>query len=164
MEQEQQETPQDILVNSESYLIRADSGKRFLNYLIDLIIFYILAFGVGIVIAIISPSTIDQLDDSSPFGGLVDRLISLVLYGTYMSIIETVFKGKSLGKLITGTRAVNLDGSPITAGTAFARGFSRAVPFCAFSALGTPCNPWQDKWTDTMVIDEKQSVIIKEQE
>ena len=76
-----------------------------------------------------------------------------------MSIVETLLKGKSIGKFITGTRAVNFDGSRISSGTAFTRGFSRAVPFCAFSAFGTPCNPWQDRWSDTMVIDEKKSSV-----
>jgi uncharacterized RDD family membrane protein YckC len=119
--------------------------------------------GVGVIIALVSPSTIMEMsDDTSPFGSITDRIISLVLYGVYMGIVESIFKGKSLGKLITGTRAVNMDGSPISAGTAFSRGFSRAVPFCAFSAFGSPSNPWQDKWTDTLVIDEKQSTIVKE--
>jgi len=76
-----------------------------------------------------------------------------------MSFVEAVFRGKSLGKLITGTQAVNLDGSSISMATAFGRGFSRAVPFCAFSAFGNPSDPWQDRWTDTMVIDQKLSKI-----
>jgi uncharacterized RDD family membrane protein YckC len=162
MEQTSQETTNDLLDNSESHLIRADTGKRFANYIIDVVVFYLLAMGVGVIIALVSPSTIMEMsDDTSPFGSITDRIISLVLYGVYMGIVESIFKGKSLGKLITGTRAVNMDGSPISAGTAFSRGFSRAVPFCAFSAFGTPCNPWQDKWTDTLVIDEKQSTIVK---
>ena len=73
---------------------------------------------------------------------------------------ETLFKGKSFGKLITGTRAVNLDGSLITVRTAMLRALSRAVPFDVFSALGTTCNPWHDKWTDTMVMDEKRSTNL----
>lgn len=152
-----EETTPDLLNNFENHIVRAESGKRLLNYIIDLAFFYILAIGVGIFIAIASPSSVESLtDESNPIG---DRLLGLVFYGIYMSIVEGLFKGKSLGKLITRTRAVNLDGSRITVGTAIARGFSRAVPFCAFSALGSPCNPWQDKWTDTLVIDEKLSEI-----
>jgi len=146
------------LLNIENYLVRAESGKRFINYVIDLILFYIIAVGIGVVLALISPSTIEGLSDSDGFG-LIDRIITLILYALYMSVIESVFKGKSLGKIITKTRAVNLDGSRISTSTAFARGFSRAVPFCVFSAFGSPCNPWQDKWTNTMVIDEKKSIF-----
>ena len=148
----------DLLTTFDNHVVRADTGKRFVNYIIDFMVFYLLVFGVAIVIVLLSPDTLDGIaeDDSFDLGG---QLLILVLYGLYMGIVEAVFKGKSLGKLITRTRAVNLDGSRITTSTAFTRGLCRAVPFCAFSALGSPCNPWQDKWTDTMVMDERQSDI-----
>ena len=151
-----EQTDNDLLL-AEDFYIRADTGKRLLNYVIDLVLFYLIFFAVGILLAIISPSAIDNLTDDSTAFSLIDRLFTLILYALYMSVVEAVFKGKSLGKLITGTRAVNFDGSRISAGKAFERGFSRAVPFCVFSAFGNPCNPWQDRWTNTMVIDEKKS-------
>lgn len=82
------------------------------------------------------------------------RLVGLFAYALFMGTIEVLTKGKSLSKLITGTRAVNLDDSPIKASKAFARAFSRAVTFCVFWALGAPCASWQERWTDTMVIKE----------
>lgn len=151
------QTGQDILT-FEPELLRASVGKRFANYLIDIVAFYLFAILIGIGIAALFPDAFASYTDS-PGISLIDRLVSLVLYAIFMSVIEAVFKGKSLGKLITKTRAVNLDGSRISAGTAFARGFSRAVPFCAFSAFGTPCDPWQDRWTNTMVIEEKKSIL-----
>ena len=143
-------------INSNDYYVRAKAGKRFLNYLIDLILFYILATVVRVIKYLISPTffqTIGNDSDSSPY----NWIMSIILYAVYMATFETIFKGKSLGKLITGTRAVNLDGSKISMKTALERGFSRAAPFCVFSALGTPCIPWQDKWTNTMVVDERKS-------
>jgi uncharacterized RDD family membrane protein YckC len=86
---------------------------------------------------------------------LAGRLIVLVLYGMYMGLMEAAFKGRSLGKLITGTVAVNEDGSRISGQTALLRGLSRAVPFNAFSALGTPSYPWHDKWNKTYVVEYK---------
>ena len=77
-----------------------------------------------------------------------------------MSAIEAITKGRSLGKIITGTKAVNDDGSNIGSGTAFKRGFSRIVPFEIFTALGSPSYPWHDKWNHTYVIDIKKSSII----
>jgi uncharacterized RDD family membrane protein YckC len=145
------------LLDIEVSFVRASTGKRFANYLIDLIVFYFLFFAVGVVIAIISPSTLDSIPEDDFSFNIMDRLLSVILYAIYMSLVETILKGKSVGKFITGTRAINLDGSRITTGKAFARGFSRAVPFCVFSAFGNPCNPWQDSWTDTMVVDEKLS-------
>ncbi len=139
----------------EESFVRASTGKRLANYLIDLLVFYSLFFALGVVIAIISPSTLENIPDDDLSFTLIDRLLSLVFYALYMSLMEAILKGKSVGKYITGTRAINLDGTRISTSTAFARGFSRAVPFCVFSAFGNPCNPWQDSWTDTMVVDEK---------
>ncbi len=146
----------DLLGTLETPLVRADGGKRFVNYLIDVVCFYILAFAVGILFAVLSPETIEGIGESESFNPM-EQILALVFYALYMALCEIIFKGKSLGKLITGTRAVKLDGSTIDASNAFGRGFSRAVPFCVFSALGTPCIPWQDRWTNTMVIDERQS-------
>ena len=154
----QTEQTSDDLLTIENYFVRADAGKRFLNFLLDLVLFYILTIFIGVVFVLLFPSSLQGLEANDSFG-FFDRIVTLVLYAVYMSVIETVFKGKSLGKVITRTRAVNLDGSRISTGTAFARGFSRAVPFCAFSAFGSPCSPWQDKWTDTMVIEEKKSEL-----
>jgi len=145
----------DILTFEPNY-IRASAGKRFLNYFIDILVFYALFFAIGIVIALLFPASLDSLGDNDPGFGLIDRIITLVIYAVYMGLVEAIFKGKSIGKLITQTRALNLDGTRISVKTAFARGFSRAVPFCVFSAFGTPCDPWQDRWTNTMVVDEKQ--------
>ena len=154
--QTQYEQPIQDILTPEDYRTRTETGKRFLNYLIDLLAFYAIFFVVGMILALSSPTIADNLaeTDTDSFA-LLDRLFTLVLYGLYMSAVEAIFKGKSLGKLITKTRAVNLDGSRISTSTAFARGFSRAVPFCVFSAFGSPCNPWQDKWTNSMVVDEK---------
>lgn len=157
-----QENSSDLLIHFDNSLVRADTGKRFLNYIIDVAVFYVLVFGVGILLVIIFPSSLVSLEDDSFETQIVEQLFAFVFYALYMSAVEAVFKGKSLGKLITRTRAVNMNGSPISIGTAFARGFSRAVPFCVFSAFGSPCNPWQDRWTDTMVVDERQSLLDKE--
>ena len=73
-------------------------------------------------------------------------------YIFYYTICETAFKGYTLGKIITGTRAVRNDGSNLTFKDAILRSLSRIVPFEVFSGLGSPCNPWHDTWTKTMVI------------
>ena len=150
---------QENLLAEEVTLAQASQGKRLANYIIDLVLFYILMFCVGIVIAMFNPAFLDSMDDSSG-AKLLDRLVSLILYGIYMGVMEGVFKGRTLGKVITGTRVVNEDGSAITFGTAFKRGLCRMVPFTPFSALSKPCYPWHDQWTNTYVIDVKQSVLL----
>jgi uncharacterized RDD family membrane protein YckC len=151
-------TQQNILVDIEPQLVQASSGKRLANYFIDLILFYILVFIAGMIIATVSPESLenDTLFSDNVF---LDRLLSLLIFGVYMSFVEGIFKGRTLGKLITGTKAVNADGSTISFATALGRGFSRMVPFEPFSALGNPPYPWHDKWTNTYVIDVRQSSL-----
>lgn len=150
------ETPNDF--TSTIDLVRASSGKRFVNYLVDVFFFYVIIVLIGAAIGIFAPEWIEFLDSTDPIYNLVGRILSLVLYALYMGAIEAMLDGKSIGKLVTRTRAVKLNGDKINAGLAFARGAYRAVPFAAFSAFGDPSDPWQDRWTDTMVIDENLSV------
>jgi uncharacterized RDD family membrane protein YckC len=143
---------EDLLAMEVNYE-RASTGRRFANYIIDFIVFYVVIILLAIILGIFAPTLIEELTDDNSSLGLLDRIVTLILYAVFMSINEIWFKGKSVGKYITKTRAVNVDGSRISASTAFARGFSRAVPFCALSAFGNPCNPWQDKWTNTIVVN-----------
>ena len=154
---------QHLFADAEYQVVQASSGKRFANYLIDLIGFYMLAFMTGIVIGLVSPETINAIDEESVELTILENLASLLIFVLYMSGMETIFKGKTLGKLLTGTRAVNEDGSNITAKTALLRGLSRVVPFEPFSALGNTAYPWHDKWTKTYVIDERKSNRPEEQ-
>ncbi|WP_152268673.1 RDD family protein [Agriterribacter humi] len=142
-----------------THIVQAGTGKRFANYIIDVIVFYIVVFFLGMVVAVIDPSLLLWMEATDAGTNLLSSLISLLLYGIIMGITEAITGGRSLGKLITGTRAVNADGSPVSMQTAFWRGLCRAVPFEAFSALGAPSYPWHDKWTNTYVIDIKQSVL-----
>ena len=132
---------------------RASSGKRFANYIIDTIVFYIVAFGLGIVIGILKPNLLVGVDDLSL------RLVLLLFYGIVMFMTEAMSNGRSIGKLITGTRAVNVDGTDMSFQKAFVRNIVRAIPFNALSAFGTPSIPWHDRWSDTMVVDEKKLAL-----
>ncbi|RPE05943.1 RDD family protein [Chitinophaga lutea] len=155
------ESTQEHLLADEAVvnLEMASSGKRFANYLIDIASFYAFIFALSLIIVIFNPTFFDVFENASAGVDLLDRLVTLLLYGLYMGTVEAVFKGRTLGKLLTGTRAVNEDGSTISMGTAFKRGIIRAIPFNAFSALGNPCYPWQDKWSDTYVVDVKKSIL-----
>jgi uncharacterized RDD family membrane protein YckC len=154
MENTLQGTPyQENLLDDVDYtLVPASSGRRLANYLIDLIVFYI-AWKVffryiGLKIAM---SMIGE-DESKASIYLKVLLIAVVFEVTLMSAIEFVGGGRSLGKILTRTRAVNDDGTPITFKTAVLRRLTRMVPFEAFSALGAQAEPWHDRWTNTRVI------------
>jgi uncharacterized RDD family membrane protein YckC len=161
MENTLQGTPyQENLLDEVDYtLVPASSGKRLANYLIDLFVFYI-AWKVffryiGLKIAM---SMIGE-DEGKASIYLKVLLIAVVFEVTLMSAIEFVGGGRSLGKLLTRTRAVNDDGTPITFKTAVLRRLSRMVPFEAFSALGAQAEPWHDRWTNTRVIEERDSTL-----
>src|SRR5579862_2774182 len=152
-----QSEEEHIFDDMQYHLVQASTAKRLANYLIDLLAFYVFTFLLVMFLAVVNPSLLDAVNENRSGFGLIERLIVLVLYGFFMFLIEAVFKGKSLGKLISGTRAVREDGTLLTVKDAMLRGLSRMVPFEAFSALGSPSYPWHDKWSKTYVIDEKQS-------
>jgi uncharacterized RDD family membrane protein YckC len=139
---------------------RASTSKRFANYIIDLIAFYLAAIFLVFVLEMLKPGIISNAN----IDGFADRLISLLLYGLVMFLVEAILQGKSLGKLITGTRAVNRNGGTPTLGQFLGRNFIRAVPFNAFSALGRPCKPWHDSGSGTIVIDEKLLALQQRKE
>lgn len=130
---------------------RASSGKRLANYVIDLIAFYAITFFIGAMFEIAMPGSISTLNIDST----VERLINMFFYGLVMFVIELVFQGKSLGKLITGTKAITRNGETPTFSQFLGRNFVRAIPFNAISGLGTPCSPWHDNWSNTIVVNER---------
>src|SRR4051812_35555463 len=92
---------QDILNEVSTVLEQASTGKRLANYLIDLVIFYLAYFLVIFIIYAASPDTLDT--DGGP-NEFFDRLLALASYGIFLGFIEGIFKGKTLGKAITGTK------------------------------------------------------------
>lgn len=144
-------TSPDLLedIQVEQQYEDANNWLRLANYLIDLILFYLVfIFGIGtIIVATQSEALIDGINNLPV---LVDRLIGMVSYALFMSLIEGFSKGRSLGKLITGTKVVRWDNQSFGWGDAFGRSFSRIVPFEFLSIFWG--SPWHDKWTDTRVV------------
>ncbi len=135
---------------TEPTLEYASAGQRFLNYLIDMIAFYLILSLVGVFIGIYYASNGETLNDES--GGFIafTYLISFITFFAYYTLFEGT-NGKSLGKFITKTRVVRDDGEPMTYGKAFMRTLCRIVPFEVFSAF-FGLKMWHDSWTNTMVV------------
>lgn len=134
----------------------ATTGQRFANWLVDLIIFYVLNFLVFFILGFISyqimPSVYDLLIGTSIASIIVRLIISFTICLLYFTCIEGATKGFSIGKLITGTRAVHEDGSALTWRSAFRRSLIRLIPFEPLSAIQ---NPWHDQWSGTTVIKRR---------
>lgn len=148
---------QSYLTDIEFTPVLAGTGKRLLNYLIDLIVF--LVFWYILLIVFISAG--GTIYSYPPYSGpdLLFRVVILIIYAMFMFLCELIFKGRSVGKFITGTKAVNEDGTEMQPKTILSRSLSRAIPFDQLSALGSPPHPWHDKWTRTYVIDVKKTAL-----
>jgi len=125
----------------------AARGKRFANYIIDIIGFYIASFIIGILLVLFG------------FYGLIENMNDYV-YGVVVGLIfYTFFEynwGKTPAKFITKTKVVMSNGKKPGFWDIVVRTLIRFVPFEPFSFLASK-NPtgWHDRWSKTMVIDDK---------
>ncbi len=138
----------------------ASNGKRFANYILDMIGYYTLALIFGLVLGGILVATNPEssfFDDSDPSvsASLWESLLGIVLILVYYTGFEYLFKGKTLGKFITKTRAVTEDNQKMSLKTTFIRTLCRLVPFEAFSFFRDKPGGWHDDWSKTIVIDDK---------
>src|ERR671913_1541525 len=108
-----EQTSHDLLIDEENY-VRVSAGKRFGNYLIDLIIFYFLVMLLLFLLAFVNPNLFESFTQENSGTEFLLNIVGLIVYALYMGVVEAVFKGKSIGKLLTKCRAVNLDGSKIS--------------------------------------------------
>lgn len=148
---------QSYLADIEFNPVLASTGKRFLNYLIDVILFYVVI--VFILAGLFISEGYAYRSNTDFSSQLLERLVAIALFAGFYFLSEIIFKGRTIGKFITGTKAVNQDGSEMEPKTILLRSLSRVVPFEPFSGLGNPCRPWHDKWTGTYVIDVKQTAL-----
>lgn len=150
----------DDIFQSEpkSTLVEADKGKRLVNYLID-------AVAISILQTILS-NVFNLLDSTifSPFFYTYKVVITIGLLSTplYYILSEYLFEGKTLGKLVTNTRVVTLDGGRPTFNQILGRSFARIIPFEPFSYLGDSNTGWHDQMSQTIVIDEQKSNIFSQ--
>jgi uncharacterized RDD family membrane protein YckC len=150
---------ENILDDVGYTVTQASTAKRFANYFIDRIAIYLVWNFVLFKADEALLSLIYQYTHSAQLVFAFSYLITITFFVFILAILESVTGGKTLGKMLTGTRAVNQDGSRISAKTAILRCLSRLVPFEPFSALGSPSFPWHDRWTNTYVVDESQSTL-----
>jgi uncharacterized RDD family membrane protein YckC len=96
-------------------------GSRALALIVDItvqvIVLYMLAVAAGLALLVISSAADDALAIA-----LYTIIIAVVLIG-YPSVSETLFRGRTLGKLALGLRVVRVDGGPIR----FRHAFTRAL-------------------------------------
>lgn len=148
-------TPED---ESEIYLAPASVGQRFLNYIIDNIVLRAFLYFGALFIG--NSDFILGMSDSMIV--FLFFLILMLLIGYYW-VSEFALGGRTIGKMITGTRVVYDDGTRPSAASILGRTLARAVPFEAFSIFFNEDRVmWHDQWSHTMVVDVKKSVLPQE--
>lgn len=154
------------LLNEENYIsnhfVYATQWQRFFNYVIDNVLMryglsYLTGMAIGGLLVLAAPDMLDEIalrETNFTFGLFMLGLLVFILnYFIYYTFCEKLFKGYTLGKLITGTRAIRQDGKELTFRDAILRSLSRLVPFEVFSGFNTLT--WHDSWTDTMVVQAR---------
>lgn len=131
----------------------ASKGERFLNCIIDLVIQYSIALGIGQTIFIIADVTkgyglADRVKNMSSFEYF---LFGLIILFFYYILTETYFS-RSFAKYFTKTLVVMRDGSKPTNRVILKRTLCRLIPFEAFSFLGANPRGWHDTFSHTYVV------------
>jgi uncharacterized RDD family membrane protein YckC len=131
-------------------LDRASMGQRFVNFVVDW--FAGLTFSIVVMMpAIILIAALDPENaELSPGHELLARAAAMVGFWAYFVLCEASI-GRTIGKLLTGTRVVRLDGSRPDLSTIMRRSAARLVPFEPLSGFSSS-GPWHDRWTDTAVV------------
>lgn len=140
-------------IEEEIVLTPVSAGIRFVDYIIDVIAYYTLNFIVGVVMVVFGPLVTPAEPGTSGYEFFFFG-IAIALYFLYYFVMEGATKGKTIGKLITGTRAVTIEGRAISWKDAAKRSLIRLVPFEPFSAFGG--FPWHDTWTQTITIKNRK--------
>ena len=127
---------------ASSPMVLASTGQRLRTMFLDTFFYFILFFVFGLVMGLVGLGDLIE-------GNLLGAIIFLIYY-----IPQEAFSGRTLGKLITGTKAISEDGTELTFGQVLGRTLCRFIPFEAFSFLGGNGRPrgWHDKIPKTKVI------------
>lgn len=133
----------DILDNRNAEkLVIAESNKRLMNYLIDQVsaCIYTLIF----VLFIYDPGSL---------------IVAYLLIGcSYYFFMEHFNDGKTMGKIVTKTKAVTIDGDKMPIKTIFIRTISRFIPFDNVSYLLLNTTGWHDMISKTIVIEDRNAL------
>lgn len=124
----------------------ASQGQRFLNLIIDYFAQFAVSFTLGITVVLIGGEEAATTLEKIP-----DIVLGMPIVFAYYFIFEAT-TSRTLGKLLTGTKVVNEDGSRPTIGQIAGRSLCRLIPFEAFSFFGTPTRGWHDSIPRTYVV------------
>jgi uncharacterized RDD family membrane protein YckC len=131
----------------------ASQGKRFLNYLLDMvfimIFIFIFSLILGIVLAIVAPSVVSDLGESNLLFEYLVGFIAMIIYYTSFEAIT----GRTIAKYITKTKVVTETGEKPYFKMILVRSLCRFIPIEPFSILFNDGLGWHDSISKTRVVN-----------
>ena len=143
-------------IEQEIYMDPVSRGVRLLNYIIDqLMIFALFIFIIAVLFVIDNNHSADindywLLQQTVP-AKIWQLVINMIAFISYYTVFEAATKGRTIGKLVTGSIAVTDSGNQLTFKIALLRSLCRLIPFEPLSAAFGD-RPWHDSITKTTVI------------
>jgi len=133
--------PTNQTVADEHLVLPASLLQRFLHHIVDSIAMYAFAFVVGFISYFL-------------FGETVASVLGIIAFFLYHLIFEALFQ-RTIGKIFTGTKVVNIQGEKPSLLALLGRTLARYIPFEPLSFLfygAYPTKGWHDRLSRTLVV------------
>lgn len=127
----------------------ASLGLRFANFIVDRFAVVGVTFCMGFVVGMLG-----GLEFVESSGVWIDLTLGIGGTLVYYAATESIF-GRTLGKLITGTKVIGEDGFKPSFGRAMLRTLCRFIPFEPFSFFGAERRGWHDSIAKTWVVKSR---------
>lgn len=146
----QQQTNQLSDFEEQAGYLPASKGIRLANMIIDSVVCSLVTYAV--LYLLFPEPGISGFEEQLDNNMLTEWGVSYFVYFIYYIVAEFALKGRTVGKLVTSTKAVTVNGEPFTLRHAALRSLVRLIPIEAFSYLGKNPSGWHDTWTKTRVV------------
>ena len=127
-------------------VIPAGKWLRLFNFLVDYVVVMVIGLMVGLYVSFFFGLVGQQFLESN-----AGTVLGLLIYLGYYLLCESL-TGKTLGKLITGTKVVNVNGEEASYKQILGRSFARFIPFEFLTFLGEEGRGWHDSLPKTYVV------------
>ena len=137
----------------------ASKGQRFINFIIDLFVVYLITIGIGAAINIIGQLMDNyKLSDWITSLTLIENLFfGLIVLFFYYAIME-MYLSRTFGKYFTKTLVVKHNGAKPKVNSIIVRTLVRMIAFEAFSFLNHNARGWHDTLSVTYVVKKHEFV------
>jgi uncharacterized RDD family membrane protein YckC len=140
----------------------ASHSQRFLNFIIDLIIQYIILLSIGTIIVLIADIIGNyELSENIKRMNIIEQSLFGIIIGLFYYIMTEAYFSRSIAKYFTKTIVLTKEGTKPDSKTIFIRSFCRLIPIDAFTFLGTVPRGWHDKISGTYVVKKHPFVEKK---